>query len=81
MTESLKDTSTAVDLVRLRRAMFAAHKESSRSGPEESDCKLLDPSPGGKVGEGLQRSEDQEFKARLSYIVGTSLDYMRPSLK
>lgn len=47
MTESLKDTSTAVDLVRLRRAMFAAHKESSRSRPEESDCKLLGPSPGG----------------------------------
>ena len=53
MTESLKDTSTAADLVRLRRAMFAAHKESGRSRPEESDCKLLDPSPGGVKGEEL----------------------------
>lgn len=43
--------SIAVDLVSLRRAMFAAHKESSRSVPEESDCNLLDPSLGGKAGE------------------------------
>lgn len=51
MTKSIKDISIAVDLVSLRRAMFAAHKESSRSVPEESDCNLLDPSLGGKAGE------------------------------
>lgn len=80
MTKSLKDISIAVDLVSLRRAMFAAHKESSRSVLEESDCNLLDPSPGGEAG-GAVEVGGSGVESQTQLHSGASLDYMRPSLK